>query len=160
MKDLQVPEKKRNFESRRATRNNVFNIIFQIEFFSIDQVKSIINKYYETLEYEEELEIQEKDTFIPSLINREIIERQVFDIVQKLAQIDEKINSSSIGWDIDRLDKVDLAVLRLAVYEIIFDKNVPSKVAINEAIELAKEYSSEKSYRFINAILAKIQKEN
>ena len=160
MKDLQVPEKKRNFESRRATRNNVFNIIFQIEFFSIDQVKSIINKYYETLEYEEELEIQEKDTFIPSLINREIIERQVFDIVQKLAQIDEKINSFSIGWDIDRLDKVDLAVLRLAVYEIIFDKNVPSKVAINEAIELAKEYSSEKSYRFINAILAKIQKEN
>ncbi|MDE6181997.1 MAG: N utilization substance protein B, partial [Eubacteriales bacterium] len=58
------------------------------------------------------------------------------------------------------LDKVDLAILRLAIFEILFEEDIPNKVAINEAIEIAKEYSSEKSYKFINGILANLEKGN
>lgn len=142
-------------ESRSATRNHIFNIIFQLEFCNKDEIKDIVNKYYDTLNSEIDLESRKDKDFVPLKINKQIIEKQVFDFVNKIDQIDLKIEQNSDSWGISRIDKVDLAILRLAIYEICFD-DVPTKVAINEAVLLAKEYSSEKSYRFINAVLAKI----
>ncbi len=71
-------------------------------------------------------------------------------------EIDELISSYAQGWTIDRMPNVDRAVLRLASWELLHNAEIPSAVAIDEAVELAKEYSTEDSSRFVNGVLAKI----
>lgn len=71
--------------------------------------------------------------------------------------IDEAISSNLQKWKIDRISKVNLTILRLAVYEILFDENVPRNVAINEALEITRKYSDEKSVSFVNGVLDKIK---
>ena len=156
MEDLKMPIKK-TMEKRSSTRNHVFNLVFQLEFFDVEEINEILNKYYDTLESEIQLEIKQDENFVPFEINKAIISRQIFDFIPRMQEIDSLIEKYSEGWDITRIDKVDLAILRLAIYEMLFD-NLPIKIAVNEAVELCKEYSSEKSYRFINAILGKIDK--
>ncbi|MBP5153914.1 MAG: transcription antitermination factor NusB [Lachnospiraceae bacterium] len=73
--------------------------------------------------------------------------------------LDEMINSASANWKTSRMSRVDLSILRLAVYEARFDDDIPLKVAINEAVELAKKYGGEESPSFINAILGKLARE-
>ena len=71
-------------------------------------------------------------------------------------EIDAYINGVSENWKTDRMGKVDLCIIRLAYYEIKHDDDIPQKVAINEAIELAKTYGTESSGNFVNGILAKV----
>ena len=155
-----IEQKVLKLEPRTSTRNHTFNIIFQLEFFKIDEIKEILSKYYETLEYEKELEIKENENFLTYKINKKIIEEQIFNLTENIDKIDEIIQENSIGWSIKRLDKVDLAILRLAIFEMLFEEQIPNKVVINEAIELAKEYGNEKSYKFINGVLATVEKGN
>lgn len=68
-------------------------------------------------------------------------------------KIDEIITNNSRAWKFERIAKVDLAILRLALYEILYLDEIPEKVTINEAVELAKKYSAEKSYQFVNGLL-------
>jgi len=77
-------------------------------------------------------------------------------IVAVLEEIDKIINESSKGWKTTRMGKVDLTLIRLAVYEIKYEEDIPTGVAINEAVELAKKYGTDDSPAFINGILAKI----
>lgn len=80
--------------------------------------------------------------------------KSLFDgVSQKTDDLDEIINRYSKGWKSKRLPKVNLAILRLAIYEILFVENVPESVAINEAVELAKKYSGETDYSYINGLL-------
>ena len=72
--------------------------------------------------------------------------------------IDMMLSDASSGWRLNRIGKAELAILRIAVYEICYDEEVPTKVAINEAVELAKKYGSDASYSFVNGVLAKIVK--
>ena len=90
--------------------------------------------------------------------NRDSILNKYRDIAEKMENIDETLNETSTGWKTTRMSRVDLTILRLAVYEIKWDEDVPTAVAINEAIELAKKYSSDSSPAFINGVLAKIAK--
>ena len=76
-------------------------------------------------------------------------------ILAKLDEIDGMINKEAKGWTTERMGKVDLTILRLAVYEIKFDDDVPTGVAINEAVELAKKFGQEESAGFVNGVLAK-----
>lgn len=80
------------------------------------------------------------------------------DILQHLDKIDELITKHAPKFPIDRIAKTDLAVLRLAVYELIITPKEPAKVVINEAVELAKELGGDRSYAFINAVLGTIFK--
>lgn len=73
-------------------------------------------------------------------------------------EIDQVIDSTLVGWDIHRLAKVDLTIIRLAVYEMFYCPQVPTKVSINEAVELAKKFSTDDSSRFINGILGSVIK--
>ena len=73
--------------------------------------------------------------------------------------IDEKIKSHLKDWDFNRINKVDLAILRLAIYEICYIDDIPCKVSINEAVELSKAFGEESSSSFVNGILAEIIKE-
>ena len=77
----------------------------------------------------------------------------------KLAEIDERIEANSHKWSRDRISRVALAVLRLAVYEMLYEDTVPVSVAINEAVELAKQYGGEEDASFVNGVLGGIAKE-
>ncbi|MBR6252887.1 MAG: transcription antitermination factor NusB [Clostridia bacterium] len=74
--------------------------------------------------------------------------------------IDEKIKSHLKDWDFNRINKIDLAILRLAIYEICFVDDIPCKVSVNEAVELSKAFGEDSSSSFVNGILAEIIKEN
>ena len=85
--------------------------------------------------------------------------RELFEGVSSREQeLDDIINKYSKGWKATRLPKVNLAILRLAIYEIKYLDDVPNSVAINEAVELAKKYSGEGDYSFINGILGSVAK--
>ena len=77
-------------------------------------------------------------------------------IIKKLSIIDQYIKTYAPRYPLENIAKTDLSILRLAIYELMFEKNTPIKVVINEAVELAKEVSGENSYAFINAILGKV----
>ena len=79
-------------------------------------------------------------------------------IAALLPEIDEKINSVSEGWPVNRLGKAELAIMRLAVYEMLYDEDIPVNVAINEAVELAKNYGGDNAPSFVNGVLAKLAK--
>lgn len=77
----------------------------------------------------------------------------ITNIKNNLEDIDKYIKDNIEGWDIGRLAKVDLAVLRIAIYEILYRQDIPVQVSINEAIEIVKKYSLEDSFKFINGVL-------
>lgn len=79
-------------------------------------------------------------------------------VEEKKENLDGLIEKYSKGWKVKRLPKVNLAILRLAAYEILFVDDVPESVAINEAVELAKKYSGESDYSFINGVLGALVK--
>lgn len=81
------------------------------------------------------------------------IRESISTIVENLEVIDNHIKSNLEGWSIYRLAKVDLAVLRIAIYEILYRKDIPLEVSINEAIETVKKYSTEDSFKFVNGVL-------
>ena len=81
-------------------------------------------------------------------------------IKDRITEIDAKINEVAKGWKTGRMGKAELAILRLAVYEMLYDEEVPVKVAINEAVELAKTFGGDDSAAFVNGILAKLVKTN
>ncbi|HUW24044.1 MAG TPA: transcription antitermination factor NusB [Patescibacteria group bacterium] len=79
-------------------------------------------------------------------------------IIANLDRIDQKIIGSAPEWPLERINKIDLAILRLAVYELLIQKSEPPKVIIDEAVELAKEFGAENSAAFINGVLGSILK--
>src|SRR5699024_2659289 len=81
------------------------------------------------------------------------IENAIETIVENLDIIDKYIEDNIEGWEIHRLVKVDLSILRMAIYEMLYRKDIPIQVSINEAIEISKRYSNEESPKFINGIL-------
>lgn len=85
------------------------------------------------------------------------IKKALIGIENNKESIDEVISSNLQNWKIDRISKVNLTILRLAAYEILFDENVPRNVAINEALEITRRYSDEKSVSFVNGVLDKIK---
>ena len=98
--------------------------------------------------------------------SREIRTQQEADLIEarcqavrdKITEIDKLIDDNTEGWKTNRMGKVELAVLRLAVYEICYDDDIPASVAIDEAVEIAKTYGQENAGGFVNAILGKIVK--
>ena len=80
-------------------------------------------------------------------------------IIACVPKLDERLNQVAEGWKTKRMGKADLAILRLALYEMLYDESIPVKVAINEAVELAKKFGGDDSPSFVNGILAKTVKE-
>lgn len=78
--------------------------------------------------------------------------------IENIAEIDETIKKHLTNWDFSRLNRVDLAILRMSVYPLLFQADMPSTIIIDEAIDISKEYGADESYKFINAILDSIRK--
>lgn len=135
--------------SRRELREQIFKFIFRVEFNDAEEMQEQEQFFFDNFALEEQ-DIKEADAAYISEKSRKIIE--------KLDEIDEMINKQAKGWTTQRMGKVDLTILRLAVYEIVFDEDVPTGVAINEAVELAKKFGQEESSGFVNGVLAKFAK--
>ena len=78
--------------------------------------------------------------------------------IEKLAEIDEQIKTQLEHWDFSRLNKVDQAILRIGVYSLLYQKDIPVSVTIDEAVDISKEYGTDESYRFVNGVLDGIRK--
>ena len=91
---------------------------------------------------------------------REFTDNIVEGVIKNLSMIDSKIKQSAMNWSIDRMAVVDRNILRMAIYELLFIKDIPVKVTINEAIEIAKRYGGEDSSSFVNGILDRVLKDN
>ncbi|MDE6025902.1 MAG: transcription antitermination factor NusB [Lachnospiraceae bacterium] len=131
--------------TRREQRNNIFRILFKVEFNSIDEMD-------EQIGYSMDLLIGVNDE------DRTYIVNKTKKIIELINDIDSIISSISSGWNIDRIGKAELTILRLAIYEMKYDEEIPYKVAINEAVELAKTYCNDDAKSFVNALLAKVEK--
>lgn len=87
---------------------------------------------------------------------RELAREYYRGVTEALAEVDARISEAAVNWQISRMPYVDRAILRLGAYELLFAHETPPKVAINEAVDLAKRYSTEKSGAFVNGVLDKI----
>ena len=84
-------------------------------------------------------------------------EQLIHGAIEKMPEVDAKIRSLAENWDFDRIAKIDLAILRLAIFEMLFRKDIPPVVSINEAIDLSKSFSNSDAKRFINGILDRLK---
>lgn len=128
---------------RRELRERIFSLLFRVEFNGPEEMPEQIKLFFE----DAYTKASEKDEMY--------IAAKYGSIMAKIEEIDASINEKAEGWTVERMGKVDLTLLRLAIYEILYDEEVPAGVAINEAVELAKKFGQDGSGRFINAILAK-----
>ncbi|MCR4946332.1 MAG: transcription antitermination factor NusB [Lachnospiraceae bacterium] len=94
---------------------------------------------------------------LPEDVRQEIFTR-LQDLTEHLSEIDEIIDQNATDWKRERMAKVDLAIIRLAVYETTFDDNIPEGVAINEAVEIAREFGGDSSPSFVNGVLGRISR--
>ena len=117
-------------------------------FYEMDIQKTFEHKFYKNFLTENEL-IALKDNYLKEVFDSFLLNRD---------NIDDIIQKSSTSWDIKRIAKVDLSILRVAITEILYLSDIPDKVSINEAIDLAKKYGDENSYKFVNGLLGKIVK--
>lgn len=129
--------------TRREIREQVFKMLFRVEFYNQEEMS-------------EQIALCEDDACSWKEKDKTYIFEKVEKISEKLEEIDAKINEVSEGWKTGRMGKVDLTLIRLAVYEMLYEEDVPAKVAINEAVELAKQYGTDNSPSFVNGILAKL----
>ncbi|MFQ6804055.1 MAG: transcription antitermination factor NusB [Lachnospiraceae bacterium] len=130
---------------RRELRENIFKLLFMTEFNAAEDLGQQNSLYFEDIQ-----DLKEKD--------RVYMQEKLERIREKLPEIDEKLNTVSKGWKTSRMGKVDLSILRLAVYEILFDEDVPTGVAINEAVELAKKFGGDDTPSFVNGLLGRMVK--
>lgn len=130
--------------TRSEMREHVFKLIFRVPFHDKNELREQIDYYFDGL-----TDVNEKDY--------EYIKNKALLVCELSDDIDEKINLVSEGWPVDRIGKVELAIMRLAVYEMLYDDDIPVNVAINEAVELAKSYGSDdNAASFVNGVLAKL----
>ena len=129
--------------TKREEREHLFKMLFCKDFHDMEELKEQVELYQEQ---QEGVTVEE---FIP-------IRKKLEAIVEAEGSIDMILSNAASGWKLNRMGKSELAILRIAVYEMRYDKEVPDKVAINEAVELAKKYGNETSSGFVNGVLAKI----
>ena len=127
---------------RKKARDNAFKCIYQLEFMDDKNVEKLLEYCYD--------ENQNTDN------EKEYIQKVVNGVVENLSIIDDNILKNLKNWTINRIAKIDLTILRLAIYEILYLEDIPAKVSVNEAVELAKEYGGTDSKSFVNGLLAKI----
>ena len=129
--------------NRKNARENAFILIFE-KIFRDDSVEDIIKDAIEARNFEYD----------------DYVEKVFVGVFENLEEIDEKISVNLKSWKISRISKVSLAILRLAVFEMLYMEDIPQGVSINEAVELAKKYSTQDDASFINGVLGALSKKS
>ena len=128
---------------RSELREHIFKMLFLVEFNGEEEMPEQVELYLDQIE-----NLTEE--------NREYIEKKHAAIAGKVEEIDELLNLHTTGWKSTRMFFLDLCILIIAVFDIKWDEDVPAGVAINEAVELAKKYSSDEGPSFVNGVLGKV----
>lgn len=129
--------------TRSLLRENIFKLLFRVEFNSPEDMP----------EQEQLFLSNDEEGLTPA--DSEYISNKYERIAAVLPELDAAISERTEGWTIDRIGKIDLTILRLALFEIRYDEDIPTSVAINEAVELAKKFGREESSSFVNGVLKK-----
>lgn len=130
--------------NRKSLREQIFKLLFRTEFNDPAEMDEQAEFFFDS----GDMTVTEKD--------REYITGKCRSILEKIDEIDALLDEKLEGWTVSRLPKVELAILRLGAYEILYDDTVPTGVAINEAVELGKKFGEDGSGSFINGVLAGI----
>jgi len=136
--------------SRRAARRHAFALVFQLPFHTSGTVEALAEAkkwYYDDLENAR-----------PKGNNAQYVDRVVWGVFDRQKQIDSVIENFLRDWDINRINKVDLAIMRLSIYEMLCEPDVPLGTAVNEAVEIAKEFGTDESPAFINGVLGNVSR--
>lgn len=145
--------------TRREMREHCFKMLFGVDFYPADETAGQVEQYFNSPDEDEttpeggseilhQVDMPESD--------RDFLIARVENMASKKQELDEKINEVAQGWKTRRMGKVELTILRQALYEMQYDEEVPQKVAINEAVDLAKKFGGKDSPAFINGVLAKL----
>ena len=133
--------------TRRKIREEIFKALFQAEFHSEEEMPEQVDRFIE----DEEHPIIDKE-------ERDYIAEKTNAILEKIVEIDKELNRVAEGWTTARMPKVDLCVLRVAIYEMLYREDIPCGVSINEAVELAKQFGGDRSSAYINGMLGTFAK--
>lgn len=128
---------------RKKAREYAFVVLFQYKF-QPEEVGDILADFFI------KNDVKNQGEYIGDIVS---------GVVKKIDEIDGKIMEFSRGWTIDRINAVSLAALRLGTYEILYRDDVPAAVAVNEAVNLTREYAGEESLGFVNGVLGSIQRQ-
>ena len=145
--------------TRREAREHCFKMLFCQDFYPAEEKNAQLENYFDAPvedvtnedgvdEVLHEVSLTDED--------KKYLEERVEKIMTCIPELDEKINTVAEGWKTNRMGTVELTILRLAVYEMKMDESIPVKVAINEAVELAKKFGGDDAPAFVNGILAKM----
>lgn len=145
--------------TRRELREHCFKMLFCADFHPMEETEAQFEQYFDA-PVEDETTPEGLDSILHRVDMNEKDSRYLLEkaeaVMEKLPDLDARIDKVAEGWKTRRMGKVELTILRLALYEMIYDEEVPEKVAINEAVELAKKFGQEESPAFINGVLAKL----
>lgn len=123
---------------RKLARESAMKLLFQMEL-NNDYSSDNIELFIENNDFEND--------------EKEYIIKTINQLVENIDLIDGEIEKYAVGWKINRIPKVDLAILRIAIYEILYRDDIPIEVSINEAVDISKKYSTKESSKFINGVL-------
>ena len=130
---------------RTRARECALKILYQVNI-TKDSSKDIFKSFWQNLEKDTDKDLRD---FVSTLVN---------GVIDNLERVDKEVISFAKNWQMHRMAVIDRNVLRLATFELLFIEDIPRKVSINEAIELAKKYGDKDSGKFVNGILDKIKK--
>ena len=131
---------------RREQRECIFQLLFRVEFNGQEEMPRQAELFLENM----------KEEYEPGEQDESYILEKYKKVVEMLPEIDLLLEGAARGWKLSRIGKVELTILRLAVYEMRFDEDIPEKVTINEAVELSKKFGGDEAPAFVNGVLAKL----
>ena len=131
---------------RHEQREQLFMLLFRVEFNSPEDMPEQVKLFFEDEERSDAADFAESIT------------QRYEKVLEKLPELDALLNEKTEKWNTKRIGKVELTVLRLALYEMLFDDEIPEGVAIDEAVTIAKKYGQDSSGAFVNGVLAKFVK--
>ena len=145
--------------TRRELREHCFKMLFSANFYDTEEAEQQLDRYFDAPE-EDETDADGKTEVLHQVglgeKDREYLHSRVEHIIEAIPELDASLNQVAEGWKTRRMGKVELTILRLALYEMKKDDSIPEMVAINEAVELAKKFGGNDSPAFVNGILAKL----
>ena len=144
---MEVSDKKNM--TRHKLRDKVFGLVFRIEFYPENELDEQIESFEE---------FGQEEGYLPE--DLEYITSKFRAVKEKLPEIDAAIDKAAVGWTRSRMGKAELSALRLGIYEMLYDDDIPENVAMNEAVEIAKTYGDNTGGAFVNAILTKVRDES
>lgn len=139
--------------TRRQAREITLCLVFDFGFNSEEKPEELLDLYVRYFPEADDAHITEE------IKNDDYISKVYFGVAEKIEELDKTIKNCSLKWKLERMSRVSVSILRIALYELLYMESIPTEVSINEAVELAKKYDNDDSYAFINGVLGAATKQ-